>query len=127
MAKLKRSERLLKAALSYARLGWYVFPVHSPKGAGCSCQKGDSFNLRTRQGRLSKLTFSKPKSPVASSRFDLCYRRDILRYHFVNYASRNGDVKDVVHRYFPCNVKAHTLGLPWAKRHTLEFVSGCHY
>ncbi|MCC7354532.1 MAG: bifunctional DNA primase/polymerase [Anaerolineae bacterium] len=32
------SENLV-AALSYARLGWPILPLHTPTGAGCSCRK----------------------------------------------------------------------------------------
>lgn len=40
MATTAKSRQLCKAALSYTKLGWSVIPLHSPKGAGCSCKKG---------------------------------------------------------------------------------------
>jgi len=33
------TEAILDAALVYARRGWPVFPLHAPRGAGCSCGK----------------------------------------------------------------------------------------
>jgi hypothetical protein len=33
------TESLLEAALGYARIGWRVFPCHSPNGQRCSCGK----------------------------------------------------------------------------------------
>ena len=34
------STSMKEAALTYARRGWAVFPLHSPLGKGCSCRKG---------------------------------------------------------------------------------------
>ncbi len=37
-------EELLQAALSYAKQGLKVFPLHTPTNGGCSCEKGKGCN-----------------------------------------------------------------------------------
>lgn len=48
------SNPLIEAALSYARRGWQVFPVHTPSPDGCSCRKSNCYSIgkhpRTQHG-----------------------------------------------------------------------------
>jgi Bifunctional DNA primase/polymerase, N-terminal len=39
------SSSLVEAALSYARRGWPVFPLHNPLNGGCSCGKSECQNV----------------------------------------------------------------------------------